>query len=88
MAGNKSSISKAQSYAEIGEYWDTYELPEDSEEVSFSVEWGPDPHRYYFAVDNSMIAGLRTVAKKRDVSAETLLNLWVREKSNSEMADG
>lgn len=38
MAENKSSISKKSSYLEIGEYWDTHELPEDSEEVAFTVE--------------------------------------------------
>lgn len=84
MAGNRSSISKAQSYAEIGEYWDTHELPADCEEVSFSVELDSNVH--YYALDNSIDASLRTVAKKHGVSAETLVNLWVREKLNSELA--
>ena len=70
MGENRSSISKAQSYAEIGEYWDTHDLPADSEEVSFTVEL--DSNGHYYALDNSIVASLRKVAKKRGVSAEPL----------------
>ena len=78
MAENRSSISKKRSYLEIGGYWDTHELPENSEEVGFTVELGSDVH--YFAVEDSLTSKLRSVAKKRGVSSETLLNLWLQEK--------
>ena len=78
MAENRSSISKKRSYIEIGDYWDTHNLPENSEEVEFTVELGSDVH--YFAVEDSLTSKLRSVAKKRGVSSETLLNLWLQEK--------
>ncbi|NOT46772.1 MAG: hypothetical protein HOP17_03340 [Acidobacteria bacterium] len=79
MAENKSSISKKRSYLEIGEYWDTHDLPQNCEEVEFTVELGgPDVH--YFAVEDSLNSKLRSVAEKRGVSSETLLNLWLQEK--------
>lgn len=78
MAENRSSISKKRSYVEIGDYWDTHDLPENSEEVEFTVDLGSDVH--YFAVEDSLTSKLRSVAKKRGVSSETLLNLWLQEK--------
>jgi len=41
MAENKSSVSKAGSYQEIGEYWDSHDLDEiwdETEEVDFEVD--------------------------------------------------
>ena len=84
MNANKSSISQKSTYQEIGEYWDTHELPEDCREVEFTVEL--DSRKHYFAIENSLSENLRAVAKRHGVSAETLINLWVKEKLNSEMA--
>ncbi len=78
MAENKSSISKKSTYTEIGEYWDTHELPEGSEEVNFSVDLESDVH--YFALENSLSARLKLIAKKGGLSPETLINLWLQEK--------
>ena len=86
MAENKSSVSKKKTYKEIGEYWDSHELPENGEEVKFSVELGPDSH--YFALENTLSTRLRSIAEKRGVSAETLVNLWLQEKANQELANG
>ena len=80
MAENKSSISKKKSYREIGEYWDSHDLPDDSKEVQFSVELNSDVH--YFALENVLSARLREIASKRGVSTETLVNLWLQEKVN------
>lgn len=85
MAGNKSSISKKASYKEIGEFWDSHDLTEFSEkieEVEFSVELQPDVH--YYALENSLSSKLHTVAKRRGVSTETLINLWLLERINGE----
>ena len=85
MEKNKTSISKASTYKEIGEYWDTHELPEDTPEVDFTVEFDSDVHRFYFAIENSMGERVQTVAANHGVSAETLINLWVKEKLDSEL---
>lgn len=81
MKKNRSSISKGTSYKEIGEFWDTHDLTdywERTRAVRFEVDikYG----RIYYPVDPSLSDKLRSIAHKRGVSAETLLNLWVQEK--------
>ena len=80
MAENKSSISNASSYAEIGEYWDTHDLAdhwEQTHEVDFDVRL--ESSVIYFAVEKALAERLRAAAKSHGVSPETLLNVWVQE---------
>ena len=80
MAENKSSISKASSYKEIGEYWDTHDLAdhwEQTHEVDFDVRL--ESSVMYFAVEKTLAEKLRAAAKSHGVSPETLLNVWVQE---------
>ena len=85
MAENKSSISDAKSYKEIGEFWDSHDLgdfSDETEEVEFEVELHSDV--FYYAVENSLSSKLRSIAKKHGVSPETLVNLWLEERANQE----
>ncbi len=85
MAENKSSISKATSYREIGEYWDTHDAGEiwhETEEVKFEVDLKSDV--FYYAVETSLSSKLHAIAERRGVSAETLINLWLQEKLGEE----
>jgi len=85
MAENKSSVSKASSYQEIGEYWDAHDLGEiwdETEEAKFEVDLESDV--FYYAVEISLSSKLHSIAEKRGVSVETLINLWVQEKVNQE----
>ncbi len=87
MEENKSSISKASSYQEIGEYWDTHdagEICDETEEVKFEVDLESDV--FYYAVETSLSSKLHQIAERRGVSAETLINLWLQEKVNQEAA--
>ena len=88
MAENKSSISKAKSYREIGEFLDTQDLSEvwdKTEEVKFDIDLQSDV--FYYAVETSLSMKLLSIAEKKGVSAETLINLWLQEKVNSSIAD-
>jgi len=81
MNKNRSSISKAQSYEEIGEFWDTHDLADywdQTEPVEFEVDIQSEV--IYYAVDSELSAKIRAIAKQRGISADTLLNLWVQEK--------
>lgn len=81
MAKNKSSISKARSYREIGEFWDTHDLGDywdQTHPVEFEVDLRSETT--YYPVDSSLSTKVRELARQRGVSAETLLNLWVQEK--------
>ncbi|MCP4428139.1 MAG: hypothetical protein GY803_26935, partial [Chloroflexi bacterium] len=81
MEENKTSISQARTYQEIGEFWDTHDLG-DYWDQTYPVEFEIDiqSSKTYFAIDAVLDKKLSAVAKKRGISAETLLNLWVQEK--------
>lgn len=86
MAENKSSISNASSYAEIGEYWDNHDLAEhwdETHEVEFRIG-SPRSSVTYFAVEQSLAERLRAMANRQGVSPETLLNGWVQEHVGSD----
>ena len=81
MGKSKSSLSKARSYAELGEFWDTHELTEYWEQTKpaeFEVDIRSEVT--YYALDSTLSAEVRERAERRGVAPETLLNLWVQEK--------
>lgn len=81
MGKNNTSLSKAKSYKEIGEFWDTHDLADywgRTKEVSFEVDI--ESEVTYYAVEKMLSEQLQTVAQKRGISADTLINLWVQEK--------
>ncbi len=87
MQKNKSSISKAETYKEIGEFWDKNDLTdywEQIEPVEFEIEI--ESQTTYFPVETNLSTKLAAVAKRHGVSPETLLNLWIQEKTADESA--
>ena len=81
MSENKSSLSQAQSYQEIGEFWDAHEVTGDwnqAEDVDFEVDLQSDVR--YCALEKHLAAKVSEIARQRGVSVETLVNLWVQEK--------
>jgi len=81
MEKSKGSLSKARSYAELGEFWDTHELTEYWEQTKpaeFEVDIRSEVT--YYALDSTLSAEVRALAERRGVAPETLLNLWVQEK--------
>lgn len=87
MSEGKSSISKASSYQEIGEFWDTHDLSdywEKTHPVDFEVDIESDG--VYCSIDIHLAAEIRSVANRKGVSSSTLLNSWIREKLSQESA--
>ena len=81
MNKNKSSISKAKSYKEISEFWDTHDLAkywEQTKSIDFEIDIQSEVT--YYALDITLSKKIREVAKREGVSSETLLNIWVQEK--------
>jgi len=81
MRKSRSSISKARSYRKIGEFWDSHDLGdywEQTQPVEFVVEI--ESEVTYYPLDATLSTRIHSIAKKRGVSPETLLNLWVQEK--------
>ena len=86
MSGNRSSISKARSYKEIGEFWDNHDLGDywnQTQPAEFEVDIQYEA--IYFPLDITLSKRVRSIAKQRGVSTETLINLWVQEKLQEEM---
>jgi len=81
MSAGKSSVSKASSYREIGKYWDEHDL-EDAWDPSRQVEFdvGIESRLRYFPLDRDLGRKIDYAARRRGVTAETLLNLWIQEK--------
>ena len=81
MSEDKSSISQAESYQAIGNFWDTHDLGEfweQTEPAAFEVDIRSEVT--YYAVEADLALKVRSLAEQRGISAETLLNLWVQEK--------
>ena len=73
--------SKSLSIGEASEFWNTHSFLDynDVKEVDFDVDI--QSVKYYYALERDLAEKLRGIAKARGISAETLLNLWVKEKA-------
>ncbi len=81
MSKNKTSISKASTYKEIGEFWDTHSLADywnKTKPAQFKVDLQSEV--IYYPVEGSLSARILEIAKRQGVAPETLLNLWIQEK--------
>jgi hypothetical protein len=83
MKKSKSSISKARSYAEIGEFWDEHDLTnywDKTRKVKFDVVL--EPEATYYPVSKDLSEKIQSEARKQGVSSDALINLWLEQKIN------
>ncbi len=81
MAENRSSLSGSRSYEELSEYWDTHSLADHWDQTSpAEFELDAKSSALYFPIDRVLADELRTVAASQGISAETLLNRWLKER--------
>lgn len=88
MTTNKSSISQAQSYQEMGEFWDTHEVTDywdDAEAIELEVDIQSEVK--YCALEASLAQQMRELAHQKGVSVETLVNLWLQERIQAELSE-
>ena len=81
MKRNKSSISKASSYKKVGEYWNNHDLSKvwgKTKKVKFAVKI--ETEATYWAIEKSLSEKVQSIAKKKGVSTDTLVNLWIQQK--------
>jgi hypothetical protein len=82
MAGSKSSLSRAETLEEMGEFWDSHDFTDfDSSApvVEFTVASA-------VSVEPDLFSAIEEQAKMRDVTVETLVNLWLKEKLAEEVS--
>lgn len=80
MAKNKSSVSKADSYEAIGEFWDEQDFSDFDNLAEPDVEF---EIRDAVRIEADLLNDLEKVAVSQGVSIETLINLWLQEKLHS-----
>lgn len=82
MAENRvSSISQARTLEEMAEFWDTHSLA-DFDDQTYEVEltFDPSARRSVVGIETELMAEIRRIAKERQVSTQTLVNVWLRQR--------
>jgi hypothetical protein len=86
MTKNRSSLSNASSYKEIGEYWDSHDLADvwgKTRKVEFDAPI--ESERTYCTIEKDLSEKVHSIAKEKGVSPETLINLWIQEKIQEQL---
>ena len=81
MRKNKSSVSRASSYAEIGEFWDQHDLSDywsKTRKVKFKVDI--ESEVTYYPIERNLAERIQSAARDRGVFSDTLVNLWLEQK--------
>ena len=87
MRRNRSSISSASSYMGIGEFWDKHDLSRvwnKTKKVAFDVRI--ESEVTYYPVEKKLSDKVQSLAKKRGVSSDTLINLWIQQKLQEQLS--
>ena len=75
-----TSISKADTLEEIAEFWDTHRLDDYWDETSDAAFEVLAERRRRITLDPEVYAQVQSVARKRGVLPETLVNIWLVER--------
>jgi hypothetical protein len=84
MPANKSSRSKANSPEKIGEFWDQHDFTEFDNPEASDIELQVTAA---VAIEPDLLSDIEELAHVRGVKAETLINLWLKEKVLEERAE-
>ncbi len=76
---NLSSISKADTYEKIGEFWDSHDFTDYDDANASDVEFEISCK---ISVDPDLFSSIEKHARLRKIDTETLANLWLNEKLN------
>ena len=71
----------------MGEFWDTHDLADFWDQTTpaeFEVDIRLEVT--FYAVEHALSERIEEIARRRGISPETLLNLWVQEKVREETA--
>lgn len=81
----KGAISKAESYEEIGKFWDSHSLArhwEKTRPAEFDVNILSEETCY--ALDRDLLTKVHKAAKRLSMPPKALLEKWIREKLEEE----
>jgi hypothetical protein len=82
MAENRvSSISQARTLEEMADFWDTHSLADfDDQTHEVEMTFDPSARRSVVGIETELMAEIRRIAKERQVSTQTLVNVWLRQR--------
>ena len=78
---SKSSISQAETYTGIADFWDEHDLSDywdNTRSVQANVDLESEESLY--AIEKGLSQTICRAARERGVSPHTLINLWLQEK--------
>ena len=79
---NLSSISKADTYEKIGEFWDSHDFTEYDDRNASDVEFEISCK---ISIEPDLLSSIEKHARLRKIDTETLVNLWLHEKLHEQM---
>ena len=80
-SSRKSSLSKARTYAAMGDFWDTHDLSDFWDTTrSARADVRLESEESFYGIEKGLSRTIRQAAKERGVSPHTLVNLWLQEK--------
>jgi len=80
--GRRTAISKAATLKGIAAFWDTHDFSDYEArcpDVTARVQVDIRRVRHYVAIEPDLLRQATRVARKRKMSAERIINQWVRE---------
>lgn len=81
-----TTISKAQTLEEIGDFWDTHSLSDHWDETHEAQIEVRAKRRRRVTLDPELYSEIEAQARTRGISPETLVNLWLAERVKNERA--
>lgn len=79
MAKKRDPIPPNMTIAEASEFWDKHSVADYPTRV-VQIKYAPEGKTTFVAVADDLLSLLEKRAKRRGVSVETLINLWIQEK--------
>ena len=82
----KSSVLRAGSYRELGEFWDSHDLADywdETKAVEFKIT--SESEVTYYPLENKLADKITSLAKRKRIPAGKLVNSWIREKLREEV---
>ena len=89
MAEDKtSSISQSRTLEEMAQFWDTHSLADyDDHTHEVEMTFVPSARRSLVGIDPELMRDLRHIARKRQISTQTLVNIWLRQRVDQVSSD-
>jgi|SRR5687768_10934485 len=81
MKKGKTSVSKARSYAQIGEFWDEHNLGDfwtRTKKINFDVVL--EPEVTYYPIEQDLSERIQSMARQKGIPSGTLVNLWLEQR--------